>query len=182
VSVASNYQGPANPSPDGEARVNASQELAADIQNQLEARSPVLKYDGRWVEEAARQKEGPLGLVVPSINEPYQTSDPQGVIGVTTDANASESARNPDKGSNRHYHWRASEWYLTIKGRMRLHAYLGRRQFTYEAGPGDLLYVRPGIPHKVEIDPDDGETLVYVFRAPAEATGYKQEWPPKTKP
>jgi mannose-6-phosphate isomerase-like protein (cupin superfamily) len=168
-----------------QARVKpAAAELGQEVLEQVETGQPVLKFSGALVERVAREAEGPICLLGTNLREetPYQVIDEETFFGVTTNDNPSESALNPDKEANAHVHWKATEIYIPLKGRMRLYAWLGRKRFTIEAGVGDILRVPATVPHKVEIDPEVGPTVVYVVRAPGSPKDYKQAWPPKTRP
>jgi mannose-6-phosphate isomerase-like protein (cupin superfamily) len=162
----------------------AAARLGQEILAQVEEGEPVFKFPGDLVEKVAREAEGPVCLLGTHLRDglPYQVIDRNLFLGVTSDANLLESARNHDPLSNAHFHWAASETLIVLKGRVRLYAWRGKRLFVCEAGVKDILHVPPGVPHKLEIDSGGGPALIYVARAPAAVKDYKQEWPPKTKP
>jgi len=153
------------------------------ILDQIERGDPVWKYPAEMVERVAVEREGPLCILGTNVREdaPFQVIDSNTFLGVTCDTNPSESRRNTDEWANAHVHWKASETYVPVKGRMWLIVWRGRKRFTYEASVADILHVPPGVPHKVEINPADGRTVVYVFRSPTAVADYKQPLPPKNR-
>jgi mannose-6-phosphate isomerase-like protein (cupin superfamily) len=161
----------------------AAVKLGQEIHRQIDDGEPVLKFAGNLIAMVAHEEEGPVCILGTNLRaeKPYQAIDPNLFLGVTSDANLSESSLNEDPLANSHLHWQGTEVYIVREGRMLLHAWRGRNRFTYEAVAGDILRVGIAVPHKVVIDPNL-PTLVYVVRSPAAVRDYKQEWPAKTKP